>query len=241
MPETDQLLALPQLHVATPLNQVALATLARLGVESRDFPEHARNTATAIAHLVLPLFAGCILLPEETVRLVLGAQWPDAAPLLRFLAIAAAAATITARAYAINVAAGQTRQLVISAALALPLTFAAVWLGSQHGVIGVAKSIAAVNVFLVLPRLWWALHKLPGGLLRYAQALQGPLVAMAVLSLGMWAAHVSIPTANWTWRLGLSAIAGMLALVIMATISPRLRREWHLVRAYLPVPWLRGK
>jgi PST family polysaccharide transporter len=92
----NQLLALPQLHVATPLSQVALATLARLGSQSREFLDHAFKTTNAIAHLVLPLFAVCIVLPEETVRLILGPQWPEAAPLLRLLAIAAAAATMTA-------------------------------------------------------------------------------------------------------------------------------------------------
>jgi len=116
-----------------------------------------------------------------------------------------------------------------------------VWLGSRHGVIGVAKSIAAVNVALVLPRLWWALRELPGGLLRYSQALQGPLVAMAVFSLGMWVARMNVPGADWAWRLGLSSSAGLSALVITAAVWPRLRREWHLVRAYLPIPWLRVK
>ncbi|HTO04146.1 MAG TPA: oligosaccharide flippase family protein, partial [Opitutus sp.] len=237
----NQLLLLPQLHVATPLNQVAMVTLSRIGCHSRDFIHHARSTATVVTHLVLPLFAVCIVLPQETVRLILGAQWPHAAPLLGVLAVAATAATITSLAYAINVAAGQTRRLVFSAAVALPLTAVAAWLGAQRGPIGVAENIALVNVALVLPRLWWALRGLPEGLFGYARALLGPIVAAVVFSIGLWLGRSSVEESNWAVRLGVATGGGVLALVLLAAVWPRLRKEWRLVAASLPLPWSREK
>lgn len=233
---SNQLLSLPQLHIAAPLNQVAMATLSRIGSKSCNFIEHARHTATAIAHLVLPLFAVCIVLPDETVRLVLGRQWPDAAPLLRFLAIAAASTTITSLAYAINVAAGETRRLVQSVVFALPLTLAAVWLGSRYGTLGVAQSIAAVNGALMLPRLWWALRTQPGGLLHYWKALGGPLVAMSAFSLGMWLGQIFLPETQAMIRFPVAIATGILALLITAAVWPRLRNEWRTVKDYLPLP-----
>ena len=237
----NQLLVLPQLHVAAPLNQVAMVTLSRIEANSRDFEDHARSTACVVTHLVLPLFAVCIVLPQETVRLLLGAQWPDAAPLLRVLAIAAAAATITALAYSINVAAGQTRRLVISAAVALPITAVAAWLGTKHGPIGVAENIAIVNVSLVLPRLWWSLRGMPEGLLGYARSLVGPIVASGVFAIGLWLGRSSVEESNWPIRLAIAVGGGALALSVLAAVWPRLRREWRIVAASLPFPRSREK
>lgn len=232
----NQLLALPQLHVATPLNQVAMATLSRLGSDSRDFIAHARSTATAIAHLVLPLFAVCIVLPEETVRLILGPQWTQAALLLRWLALAAAASTVTSLAYAVNVAAGQTRRLVISAVLALPLTLAAIWLGAQQGPLGVAKGIASVNMLLVVPRLWWALRELPSGLQRYLGGLLGPVGATLALSTGLWVGRSRVEMWGWPARFAIAVSCGLLAVALLTAVWPRLREEWRMVLRYLPLP-----
>ena len=170
------------------------------------------------------------------MRLILGPQWPEAAPLLGILAIAAAAATITSLAYAINVAAAQTRRLVVSAAVALPLTAVAAWLGAQRGSIGVAENIAIVNVALVLPRLWWSLRGLPEGLSGYARALCGPIVTAAVFAIGLWWGRSSVAELTGPIRLAVAAGSGTLAVLLLAAIWPRLRQEWRIVAASLPLP-----
>ena len=235
----NQLLTLPQVHIAVPLNQVTMATLSRLGRHSIDFNHHARSTAIAVSHLVLPLFAVCVVLPEETVLIVLGAQWPEAAPLLRLLAIAAAATTITSLGYAISVAAGQTRRLVQSAAFALPLTLAAVWLGAKRGPVGVAESVAIVNVLLVLPRLWWALHGISTGVSAYISALLGPVLATAGFGAGLIAGLITVREFDWPVRFAVSTCSGIIALALISLVWPRLRNEWRLVANYLPFPWRR--
>jgi len=236
---SNQLLALPGLYVVTPLSQVTLVTLSRLGADSSHFDQHAQKTATVIAHLILPLFAVCIILPAETVRLILGAHWPDAAPLLRLLAIAAAAAAITSLGYAVNVAMGRTRLLVSSAAFALPFTALAIWIGARHGALGVAAGIAIVNVALAPPRLWWALHELPGGLAGYFRALVGPFIAMGATLLGLCAGSEFASEHSWFVRLLTSVASGAVALTLVAALSPQLRREWRWVFEYLPKPaWL---
>jgi PST family polysaccharide transporter len=238
---SNQLLALPQINVAAPINQVALVTLSRLGSDSSDFTRHAHSTATVVAHLVLPLFAVCAVMPDETVRLILGPQWPDAAPLLRMLAIAAAATTMSSLSYAITVASGQTRRLVLSAAFALPVTIAAVWLGAQRGPIGVAENIAAANGALVLPRLWWTLRGSPQGLRGYLRALVGPLAATGIFCVGLWAGQRGTADFHWAIRLAAAGFAGIIAMISLAILWPRLREETRMVLAYLPLPWTRQK
>jgi PST family polysaccharide transporter len=235
----NQLLTLPQVHIAAPLNQVSMTTLSRLGVHSIDFVQHARATAIAVLHLVLPLFAVCVVLPDETVRLVLGAQWPEAAPLLRLLAISAAAITVTSLGYAISVAAGQTRRLVQSAAFALPLTLFAVWLGTKHGPLGVAASVAIVNAALVLPRLWWALRRTSTDLPAYIGAMVGPILTAAGFSAGLMSGLLLVRETAWPVRFGVSVCGGLVALAFLSLLWPRLRDEWRLVASYLPFPWRR--
>lgn len=234
---SNQLLSLPNLHVATPLNQVALVTLSRLGRDSRDFVTHARQTATLVAHLVLPLYTIAIVLPDETIRLILGQQWLDAAPLLRLLSIAAAAGTLTALGYAINVAAGQTRRLVISAAVSLPLTAGAIAWGAGYGPRGIAAGIAIVNMGLLLPRLWWALRELPHGFAHYIQGLIGPTAAAGAAALGLLAGRHFAADQTWPWRLASGIAGGALCEVTLIFCWPRLRSEWREVMRSLPLPW----
>jgi PST family polysaccharide transporter len=232
----NQLLALPNLYAAAPLNQVALVTLSRMGSASSHFGPHARTTATLIAHLILPLFAVCAVLPDETVRLVLGSQWPEAAPLLRLLSIAAAASTLTSLAYAVNVAMGQTRRLVISAAAALPLTLLAVWLGSRNGTVGVAFSIAVVNVLLLLPRLWWSLRGIPGGLREYLSGLWGPFAMTLLFAAGLSSGRFLFQESDPALRLLASVATGVVFGAVLAIAWSRVRNEWRLVFNSLPLP-----
>ena len=84
-----QLLALPLTHIATPLSQVLAASLSRLSPASPDFSATVRQATNLLAHLTLPIAAVCLVVPHDLVRLVLGPDWPDAAPLLRWLAVSA--------------------------------------------------------------------------------------------------------------------------------------------------------
>lgn len=230
-----QLLALPYLYVAAPLGQVLLATLSRLPPSTPEFVRHAWETVTVVAHLVLPLFAVCIVLPEETVRLVLGPQWPGAAPLVRVLAIGGAAAAITSLCTAVNIALGRTPRLATSAAVALPLTALAIWFGSAHGVLGVATALTVLNVLLAPLRAWWLLRDLPGGLRGFLHALRGPLVTSVAAAAGLWLGHAAAGNSPlWLARLAAGLAGGAGAVALAALILPFLRREWLMALDYLP-------
>jgi PST family polysaccharide transporter len=231
----NQLLALPHLYVAAPLGQVLLAALSRIPAGSAEFRRHAWGTVNTVAHLVLPLFAVCLVVPAETVRVVLGPQWPGAAPLIQVLAAGALAAAISALAYAVSVAAGAAGRLVGAALFTLPFTVLAITLGARSGVVGIAAGIAAVNVALALPRAWWLLRDVPGGLAGFCRALRGPFTAMLVTMLGLWAGRTFAgAAAGWVLRLALALGGAALALALAGACLPPLRREWRLILDYLP-------
>ncbi len=231
---TGQLLGLTNLHVAGPLTQVATAALSRVQTDAAEFRRQACATTTMIGHLVLPLAAVCVAVPEEIVRLVLGTQWPDAAPILRWLAIHTGIFTATSLALGINIAAGQTRRLALGVAVSLPLLGAAVWLGLPRGAVGVAAAVTLVNVALTVPRLWWTLRGSPLGATDFIQALAGPIVASAVLCGGIFAGYRFTGGDHWLAVSG-AVLGGALALAVLAIAWRRVREEWRYAWSHLPL------
>jgi O-antigen/teichoic acid export membrane protein len=234
---SSQLLALPTLHVAAPLTQVVLATLSRLGPESPHFRAEAVRRVTMIAHLTLPLAAVCFTLPEETVRVVLGSQWPEAAPILRWLAVTAAASALGTVAYGINVAASQTRRLFRLAAVMLPLTAVAIAIGLRNGPEGVARALALANLAFFLPRLAWTLRGSPVALRDYLAALAGPALTSLALAGGLVLGARLVPDAAPLLRLLAGAAGGLAALAVLALVFPRFRHQ--LADLCTLLPWTR--
>jgi O-antigen/teichoic acid export membrane protein len=228
------LLALPHLHVASPLTQVALASLSRLGGLAAQFREQACRTVTVIAYGTLPLAAVSVAVPGEILRLVLGEQWPGAAPILRWLAVSSALLGVTIMAYGINVAAGRTRQLVWTTAAALPCTIAAILVALPHGAVAVASSLAITHAVLAVPRLYWTLRGSPVTLTDYLGALALPLIAAATLGFGAWLGAQIAGSTSWSLRLAIATVAGSAAVALLTAAWPRLRHDLREVRAHLP-------
>ena len=229
-----QLLALPNVHVAGPMTQVALAAFSRLEKDVVEFRRQALVTATVIAHLVLPPLAVCVAVPDEIVRVILGPQWPEAVPMLRWLAVSAGIFTATSLSYSINVAAAQSRRLAVSVAGALPFTLLGVWLGLPYGATGVAAALAGVNFALAGPRLWWVLQGSPLHVRDFLGALAGPIVVAGALGAGLTAGRAATLHDAWPVRLLAASAGGTAGVVLLALAWSRLRAEWREVWAYLP-------
>lgn len=224
---TNQLLGLTNLHVAGPLTSVAVAALSRVQADATEFRRQACATTTMIAHLVLPVAAACAALPDEIVRLVLGPQWPEAASILRWLAVHTGIFTATSLALSINIAAGLTRRLALGAVLSLPVIGLAVWLGLPHGAGGVAAAMAGASVVLTAPRLWWTLRGSPLSMAAFLGALTGPTAVAAVLCGGLLAGHRAFGLAG-------AVAGGALFTGVLALTWPRLRAEWAYAWTHLP-------
>lgn len=231
-----QLLQQPIQLIAVPFGQVLLATLSRLGPTSPAFAPHLRDMANAIAHLTLPAAAICVALPDFIVRLVLGAAWPDAAPLLRWLALGATATLLTATVQPLCVATGRAHRLTGLAAFALATTAAALWVARDRGPSGLAGAVALANLALILPRLWWATRNSPVRLRDYAKAFAGPLIQAVALAAGLatgrWAMAAITDRTSLIVAGALSG--GMIAFALAMAARQATRVELARVRALLP-------
>ncbi len=231
-----QLLQQPVQLVAVPFGQVLLATLSRLGTTSPAFAPHLRDTANAIAHLTLPVVAVCVALPDFIVRLVLGAAWPDAAPLLRWLALGAAATLLTATVQPLCIATGRAHRLTGLSALALAATATALWVARDCGPSGLAGAVALANVALLAPRLWWATRDTPVSLHDYAGAFTGPLTQTLALAAGLTAGRWAVSEVTGHTLLAVvGALSGGAAAYALALAARRATRaELARMRALLP-------
>lgn len=231
---SGQLLALAAQHVAAPLAGVMTATLARLSPASPEFAAHLRATVSLIGYLTLPLTAFCAAVPDDVLRLVLGGVWTDAAPLLRLLALSAAANAVTATLQGLCLATGRTSKLVTLAAISGLLTLAALWFNRANGIVALVGGLVAVNVLLLVPRVVWSTRGTPVSPGDYAVAHAGPLAFSAALGLGAWAVRQKFDSLAWAPRLLLALIGGVVAAGLVAIVWPRVRRELAAVWQHAP-------
>lgn len=189
----SQLLLQPALLVATPFTQVLLASLSRLQDDPTSFSRHLRDSANLIAHLTLPFAAVCIAAPEDVVLVVLGSSWPDAAPLLRWLGVTAAATLLAATLPAVCVATGRVRRHTAICLATLLVLMAALGYGRAGGPVGLAAAVAVAQAGLLPFKIWWATRGLPTGWADYVGALRGPLLQSLALGAAMAVARTLAP------------------------------------------------
>lgn len=221
----NQLLALANQHVCGPLVQVLMATLSRIGPSGPDFVPHVRQTANLIGYVTLPLAGLCAALPHESVRLVLGAAWPDAAPLLRWLAASWAAVYLGSIVYALGVAARQTRRLALISAVDVGALLAGLWAGRSHGPTGLAAGVALAHLGLLVPRLWWISRGTPLRLRDFAVAYAGPVLLATTLGAGARLGARLTATGTWTSQLTLGLGGSVFFGGIVLLAAPFVRRE----------------
>lgn len=232
---TGQLLTLPSLYVASPLNQVMLTTLSRLKNAAGTMDSHSWTAVTTVTHLALPFYVGCLVLPEPTVLLLLGDDWLAAAPLLQILAIGGAMTTITSMAQTMNIAMDRTDRLLGAALMGIVATVVALMIGGPFGLQGIAIAIATAQVLLVLPRLWWLLRDLPGSMRGYLAALSGPLMLAAGFAVGLAIGDhfATLFQMNLILRLALPLATSVPVLASIIFASEKIRNElvdtYHLI------------
>jgi PST family polysaccharide transporter len=220
-----QLLIQPATHLAAPFNQVLLSTLSRLGAHSPSFANHFRGTTNVIAHLTLPVAIVCLVLPHEVVRLVLGAAWPEAAPLLAWLAVNAALSLLSSSTYALCVASGHSARLAPMAGVTLLVTVIALWLGRGQGPVGLAAALAVGNLVLFIPRLWWSAAGTAVSLRDFAATFAGPLVISTALAGGLFAGRALASHAGVVPRTLIAIAGGLATTALCVLVWPRVRRE----------------
>jgi len=155
------LLLLPISQFNAPMNAVAMPALSRVRQDRDRFNRYFLGYVRLTASFGIPVLACCALFADEIVLLWLGADWLEAIPLFRYLAVAAVLGALTNPMGTLLVSLGLTkrfRHIGFVTAFVIVSSFA---IGLAFGVEGVAIAYSIAMVVLSVPIWIWALHGTP--------------------------------------------------------------------------------
>lgn len=217
----------PIRQINDPLTRVVVPTLSRLAREPIPYRRYFLRVVGAIAYVTMPLAALLIVFADYVIRILLGTQWLDAAPILKALALAAVLQpTLNALGW-LYITTGRPDRLMrlgVMTSIALIVGFA---IALPFGPQAVAWSFSLVMAMFLVPAIN---HACGGTSVTAADVLRtmlppavlsGIFAIVAALSLMCGKAWFEEPAVSVACALGVSG-----ALTIgCALIWPRSRKE----------------
>lgn len=211
----SEIALLAQTELIAPINRAMFPGYARLVSDPPLFRKTCVDATGVILLIALPVSVGIAVLAGPFVRLLLGAQWGEAVPLIQVLAVSATVSALTSNNLSIYMAMG--RPHLASAAYAVRVAVMAVGLAlldHSTGAIGVAyvELAAALAAMIVsLPTLFTSIHIRLG---QYLGALWRPMVASGLMG---WVISAWVQPGFNADRAG-SAVAELLAGTLIGVV-----------------------
>ena len=192
---------------------VGYATFARLQHDRERLRDTYLSATRLLASLALPLFIGAVFIRQELVDTLYGSRWQDMVGPLLPLFLLQGVREICRPGASLTLATGHNRIYMACGMAMLPLTVAAVLVGSRFGIVGVswAMLIAVGGASLVWPTI--ALVVLRPGAARLWRTVRVPLALAAVSGPAVFASDLLLASAPLpvAVRLALPILAGVAA------------------------------
>lgn len=241
-------MSLPNKALAQAIGSVLFPAVARV----QDEPSVVRNAYLRVSgmlgFLLLPLFAGIAVLPEELVVGVYGEQWRAVGPLLRIFALAGfMRASFSAGTHFLR-ALGRVRMIVLLQGLYAVSMVAAVGLGVRwYGLAGAACGAAAAIIAVWLRMLFllnaelgvdWKtlLHRFVGGL---TLAVPAGVASLAAKLTGTAFGLGNLATVGFALAAACLLMASMIRVLSPEPVVRELRSAWSTIGPMIP-PRLRS-
>jgi O-antigen/teichoic acid export membrane protein len=178
-----QLVTMPMTNLNAAVGWVAFSALSRIQDDPRRYRSYFLKGYSVVVSLAVPILVFAAVFADDTVRVVLGAQWTDASPIFQLLAPAGlAVALIEPPMYWLLHSLGMVgRSLRITCATG-GLTLVACIAGLPHGATGIASAYSIVLSLWLVPCLAWCVHGTPVRLSDLFHTTWGPLLGSAVAS-----------------------------------------------------------
>jgi len=206
------LLVLPIQQVSAPIAAVTVPSLSRLQEDPAQFRRYFLRAFSVLLFLTTPLTLFLVVAADETIAVVLGPQWSQAATIFRCLALASLVQPALNSAGWIYLSAGRTRTLFrwgIVASILMSISFV---IGLPWGTNGVAACYAVASALLVAPGLYIATKPTQISLGDVVAAGRAVLISAILGALAAWGAKVWLcPGLN-------DLVALLLMFAVMATV-----------------------
>ncbi len=221
-------------QLRAPITSVAVPILSRLQGEGTRYWDFVRVGQVGLGYTIVVVLAWVIGAAVPVTALLLGPGWAEAAPVLSLLAIAAVFQTLNSASYWVYVSKGITGPLFRYNLVSVTIKVAAILIGSQWGMIGVAIGYAIAPALSWPISLFWisrVIDDVPTRILAWGIVRMSLLAAWGALA-AFGAVTLAEPWGVWI-QVPLGAIATVAAYAV-AALLPIVRRDlgelWTMLR-----------
>lgn len=179
-----QLISMPMTSISSAIGWVAFSALSRMQEDTHRYRSYFLTGYAVVVSFVVPIIVFGAVFADDTVRIVLGAQWSEAVPILRLLAPAALVLVlIEGPTYWLLHSLGLgARSLWVTVAFSCVLLVACV-VGVPYGAAGIALATSIALVLWLVPHLVWCVRGTPIRLNDLLQTAWRPLLGSMIASL----------------------------------------------------------
>jgi O-antigen/teichoic acid export membrane protein len=181
----------PTIEVVIPMTRALIPIFAKLRGDDQALASAFLSVFSAVTIISSATSVGVASVADDMVRVILGAQWMGAVPLVRWLALAGGIYGMSHGVLTLMNATGSGRLMAsVAGSRALVLVPILVVAGMAAGATGVAQARVAATL-LFMPGMFWALRKeLPLSPAALLSAAWRPVVAAAIMALAVRTCHV---------------------------------------------------
>jgi O-antigen/teichoic acid export membrane protein len=170
--------------------------------------------------VVFPVTVMVAVLAQPIVRVLLGSQWAEAAPIIQFLAVSGAVSAVTSNNAAAYMALGRPRLMLVLLGTRLAVLLAGVfWLARPYGIAGVATAdfLASVACLAVSVPLLFSTVGIKSA--DYWRCTWRPLLAAVAMGCASWFVVASLPAATGVVAALWAIAAGALVAVLIYPLT----------------------
>jgi O-antigen/teichoic acid export membrane protein len=204
---------MPFARIAAPLQQVFFPAFSRINEDRERMADIWIRATRLVGALSIPALVGLAIVASDFVEVVLGPEWEDAATIIQILTVVGIIQSLHTLNGEVLLALGQAGTLLKYTALWSAVTIAAVAIGLEWGITGVASAYA-ISIVLVEPlRAWITTRALGIPLQRFVSAFNGVAQATALMALALVAGRELLISAGVTEAVRLVALFVLGAVV----------------------------
>ena len=199
------LLMMPVSLVSHPISYVMTSALSALQSEPERYRSYYGKVLSFLAFVYIPCVAYIAVYAESLITLILGSKWLAAAPVLQVAAGATALDPILGTCGTVMITSGRTKQYMYVGVAQSVLTTAAVCIGINWGMLGLAWS-NVIYTTLTLPFLLkYSFQETPISPGVFYDAIRWPVVASGVMAVILISIREIAVVENVLVELGYSA------------------------------------
>ncbi len=224
---SSKLLSTPLNNLNTPLFAVVMPTLSRLAGDPVAYRRAYLQTLEKLVMVTVPFAAILVTEPEAVVRLLLGPNWSEAAPIVGWLGVAALYQPATYTCSWLFMSQGRSREMLHWGLIGSTLTTIAIVAAIPYGPAAVAASYSLSGMVVRIPALFWMVGRRGPVTTRdlYMALLPSAAIGAAIIVVVSQSHRVAgLDDLSTLATLGLALLAAAVIAMACFAAIPRSRR-----------------